>query len=144
MLDVSLLLYNYKKNKGLFMKFDISVPLLGFDDIKEVELEKIDDIFMKMQSKHNEHISFTLVDPFVLRDYDFEIPNNIQDILEVKDGSNILILNIILIQNPIENSIVNFIGPLVFNTDNKKAAQVILQESTRYGVAEKISNFLKK
>ena len=126
------------------MRFDISVPLLGFDDIKEVELEKIDDIFMKMQAKEDEHISFTLVDPFVLRDYDFEIPGNVQDILEVNEETNILILNIILIQNPIENSIVNFIGPLVFNTDNKKAAQIILQESTKYGVAEKISDFLKK
>jgi len=126
------------------MKFNISVPLLGFDNIKEVELEKIDDIFMKMQSKEDEHISFTLVDPFVLRDYDFEIPKNIQDTLEVNEETNILILNIILIQNPIENSIVNFIGPLVFNTDNNKAAQIILQDSTKYGVAEKISNFLKK
>jgi len=126
------------------MKFNISVPLLGFDDIKEVELEKIDDIFMKMQSKEDEHISFTLVDPFVLRDYDFEIPQNVQNVLEVNEKSNILILNIILIQTPIENSIVNFIGPLVFNTDNNKAAQIILQDSTKYGVAEKISNFLKK
>ena len=126
------------------MKFNISVPLLGFDDIKEVELEKIDDIFMKMQSKEDEHISFTLVDPFVLRDYDFEIPQNVQNILEVNEKSNILILNIILIQTPIENSIVNFIGPVVFNTDNNKAAQIILQDSTKYGVAEKISNFLKK
>ena len=144
MLDVSELQYNTKKNKGFFMKFEIAVPLLGFDDIKEVELEKIDDIFMKMQSKQDEHISFTLVDPFVLRDYDFEIPHNVQKTLDVSEQSNILILNIILIQTPIENSIVNFIGPLVFNTDNKKAAQIILQDSTKYGVAEKISDFLNK
>jgi len=126
------------------MRFDIAVPLLGFDDIKEVELEKIDDIFMKMEAKDHEHISFTLVDPFVLREYDFDIPQNIQDTLEVNKESNILILNIILVQTPIENSIVNFIGPLVFNTDNKKAAQIILQDSVKYGVAEKISDFLDK
>ena len=126
------------------MKFDIAVPLLGFDDIKEVTLEKIDDIFMKMQAVGNEHISFTLVDPFVLREYNFEIPQNVQDILEVNENTNMLILNILVLQSPIENSIVNFIGPLVFNTDNKKAAQIILQESTSYGVAEKISDFLDK
>ncbi|PHS57663.1 MAG: flagellar biosynthesis protein FliW [Sulfurimonas sp.] len=126
------------------MTFDISVPLLGFEDMKEVELEKIDDIFMKMQSKQNEHISFTLVDPFVLRKYDFNIPDNIQDILDIQDNSNILILNIILIQSPIEDSIINFIGPVIFNTDNKKAAQIILQNTNKYSVAEKISDFLKK
>ena len=126
------------------MKFDICLPILGFESIKEVELEKIDDIFMRMQSQQDEHISFTLIDPFVLRDYDFEIPSSTKDLLGINDNSNLLVQNIVLIQNPIEDSVINFIGPLVFNTDTKKATQVILNESSRYGVAEKISNFLKK
>ncbi|MEA3330780.1 MAG: flagellar assembly protein FliW [Campylobacterota bacterium] len=126
------------------MKFDISVPLLGFENVKEIELQKIDDIFMKMQAVEDEHISFTLIDPFVLREYDFELPQKTQELLEIDENSNILILNIVLIQTPIENSIVNFIGPLIFNTDNNKAAQIILPESTKYSVAEKISTFLKR
>ncbi len=124
------------------MKFDICVPLLGFENIKHVDLQRIDDIFVKMQAVEDEHVSFTLIDPFVLRDYDFEIPDNIQKLLQIDEKSNILILNIVLIQTPIEDSVVNFIGPLVLNTDNKKAAQIILPESTNYGVAEKISTFL--
>jgi len=125
------------------MKFDVSVPLLGFENIKEVELQKIDDIFMRMVSTEDEHISFTLVDPFVLRDYDFEVQQKTQELLEIDEKSNIIILNIVLIQTPIEDSVVNFIGPLIFNTDNHKMAQIILNESTTYGVAEKISAFLK-
>jgi len=126
------------------MKFDISVPLLGFENIKQVELEKIDDVFMKMVSCEDAHISFTLIDPFVLREYDFEVPNNIKETMEIDEKSNILILNIVLIQTPIESSVVNFIGPLIFNTDNNKAAQIIISESIKYGVAEKISTFLNK
>jgi len=126
------------------MKFDIQVPLLGFEDVKQVTLEKIDDIFMKMQSVTDEHISFTMIDPFILRKYDFEIPDNIQELLEVNKESNILILNILLIQTPIEESIVNFVAPVVFNTDNNKAAQIILQDPIKYGIAEKISDYLKK
>ena len=125
------------------MKFDISVPLLGFENVKQVELEKIDDIFMKMQAIEDEHISFTLIDPFILREYDFEIPTPIEKLLEIDKDSNLLILNIVLVQSPIEHSVINFIGPFIFNTDNKKAAQIILAESTKYGVAEKISSFLK-
>jgi len=79
-----------------------------------------------------------------LREYDFEVPKNIQELLEIDKDSNLLILNILLVQTPIEDSIVNFIGPLVFNTDNKKAAQIILPESTNLGIAEKISTFLTK
>jgi flagellar assembly factor FliW len=126
------------------MKFNIAIPFLGFDDIKEVSLEKIDDIFMKMQSTNNKNISFTLVDPFALRDYEFEIPTKIQNILDITNKSNLLILNVILVQNPIEESVINFIGPIVFNTDNKQAAQIILPESKKYGVAEKISKFLNQ
>ncbi|WP_455757608.1 flagellar assembly protein FliW [Sulfurimonas sp.] len=126
------------------MKFDICIPLLGFENVTQVELLKIDDIFMKMNSTTDEHISFTLIDPFVLREYDFEVPQNVQDALEINKDSNLLILNIVLIQTPIEESIVNFIGPLIFNTDNNKATQIILSDSTKYGVAEKISDFLKK
>ncbi len=126
------------------MKFDICVPLLGFDKIEQVELQKIDDIFMKMLSVKDEHISFTLIDPFVLREYDFEVPTHIKEKLEIDEKSNLLILNIVLIQTPIENSVVNFIGPLVFNTDNNKVAQIILAEASQYGIAEKISTFLDK
>lgn len=126
------------------MKFDISVPLLGFENVTQVELQKIDEIFMKMQSTTDEHISFTLINPFILREYDFEVPQNIQDSLEANEKSNLLILNIVLIQTPIEESIVNFIGPLIFNTDNNKAAQIILPDSEKYGVAEKISSYLNK
>lgn len=126
------------------MKFDISLPLLGFENVKHVELQKIDDIFMKMQSTTDEHISFTLINPFILREYDFEVPQSIEDSIDATNDSNLLVLNVVLIQTPIEDSIVNFIGPIIFNTDNNKAAQLILSDSSKYGVSEKISDFLKK
>ncbi|MCW8838735.1 MAG: flagellar assembly protein FliW [Thiovulaceae bacterium] len=126
------------------MKFELALPLLGFENVKEVTLEKVDDIFMKMQAVEDKYLSFTLIDPFVLRDYDFEVPTSVQETLEVDEQSNILTLNIVLIQNPIEDSVVNFIGPIIFNTDNKKAAQIILSDDSKYGIAEKISSFLQK
>jgi len=129
--------------KRFSMQFDITFPILGFEEINEVELEKIDDIFMKMKSTKDEHISFTLVNPFILREYDFEVPQNILDSLSIDKDANLLILNIVLIQTPVEDSIVNFIGPILFNTDTNKAAQLILSDNTEYGVAEKISSFLK-
>ena len=130
--------------RRFFMKFDISVPLLGFENIKQVELQKIDDVFMKMQSSEDENVSFTLINPYVLREYDFEVPQNVLDLLNITKESNLLILNIVLIQTPIEDSIVNFVGPLIFNTDTNRAAQIIIADSTEYSVAEKISSFLKK
>lgn len=126
------------------MKFDMCVPILGFENVKEVTLEKIDDTLMVMKPTDGENISFALIDPFILRNYDFEAPDEVQKLLEITEKSNIIVLNIVLIQSPIENSLVNFAGPLIFNTDNNKAAQVILNHSPEYGVAEKISSFLNK
>jgi flagellar assembly factor FliW len=131
-------------NQRFSMKFDICVPILGFEELKEIELEKIDDIFMKMKAVNNEHIAFTLINPFVLREYDFQVPSSAKNILEINEKSNLLIFNIILIQTPIEDSIINFVGPIIFNTDNNKAAQIILSESREYGVAERISSYLNK
>lgn len=132
-----------KTKKGVIMKFDIVSPILGFEDIKEVSLEKFDDIFMIMRCTKEKHISFTLIDPFVLREYDFEVPQNLQEALGVDKNSNIIVLNIVLIQNPIQNSVVNFAAPMIFNTDNNKAAQIVLTDSS-FGVADRISAYLKK
>ncbi len=125
------------------MKFEIVEPLLGFEDVKEVELQKVDGIFMKLSSEQNKQVSFTLIDPFALLEYDFEVPDSIKEKLEISDDSNLLALNIILIQKPIEDSLVNFIAPLVFNTDNNKVAQVILTD-TKYAITHKISDFLNR
>jgi flagellar assembly factor FliW len=125
------------------MKFEMSVPLLGFENVKEVELEKIDEIFMKMQSTKDKEISFTLVNPYALREYDFEVPQNIQELLSITKDSNLLIFNIMIIQKPLENSYVNFIAPIIFNTDTGSAAQLIIQDNPNYGVAEKIGDYLK-
>jgi len=125
------------------MKFEISVPLLGFPDIKEVELQKVDDVFMKMQSTEDENVSFTLINPYALREYDFEVPQNIQDLLNITKESNLLIFNVVIIQTPLEESYINFVAPLIFNTDTNTAAQLIIQENMQYGVAEKISDYLK-
>jgi flagellar assembly factor FliW len=126
------------------MEFDLCSPILGFDTLKKVKLEKIDDIFMSMRASDQEGISFTLINPFVLREYDFELTKTAQELLDATQESNLLVLNIVLIQKPIEDSLVNFVAPLIFNTDTNKAIQLILQETTTYGVAEKISSFLNR
>ncbi len=126
------------------MQFDLKIPLLGFESLETMELEKIDEIFMRLKSPDADEPSFTLIDPFVLREYEFDIPTATQTLMEISDESNLLIFNIIVVQKPIENSVVNFAAPLVFNTDNGSMAQVILSNDPANLVAEPISNFLEK
>ena len=88
--------------------------------------------------------SFMLVNPFLLREYDFEIPEYFKNLLELEENSNTLVLNIMIVSNPIEDSVINFIAPLIFNVDKKVVAQVLLDSNKHkeYGIMENISNYL--
>ncbi len=124
------------------MKFDVCSPILGFEGIKQVELQKIDDTFMTMKAVDNdENITFTLIDPYALTNYEFTVPDHIKEMLNIKEDSNVLVQNIVVIQDPIEDSLVNFAAPLLFNTDTNQVAQGILDH---YDVVRKISDFMNK
>ena len=122
------------------MMFKVVLPVLGFDDVKEFELEKIDDNFYALKS---DKVTFTLINPFLVRsDYDFEISENEQKALEIDENSNFLVLNIMIVNKPFIESTVNFAAPLIFNLDKNLMGQVIL-EKYHYGLTEPLKNFIK-
>ena len=126
------------------MKYKVKSPLLGFEDIKEMELSKIDDIFMKLEDSKKSGLSFTLVDPFALREYSFDIPLEFQKLLDIKKDSKLLVYNIMIIQDPIEKSSINFLAPIIFNQDNKTMGQIILDNTKYqdYHIVEPISKYI--
>ena len=126
------------------MEFEVKVPILGFDDLKKVRLEKIDDLFMKLLNVESDYPSFMLVNPYALRPYEFNLPAAAKVLLSVEKDSQLLILNTMILQEPIENSTINFIAPLIFNFSNHLMGQVVL-DSTRYpdfGLTDPISVYL--
>jgi flagellar assembly factor FliW len=127
------------------MVFSVKAPILGFESIKEVELEKIDDFFVKFISK-SDATTFTLINPFMLRPYEFDMPEYFRTLLDINENSNMLILNIMIIATPIETSTINFLAPLVFNVDNQTMAQVVLDANKypEFGLMESISTFLNR
>lgn len=130
-----------------FMQFELKLPLLGFESITKMKLTKIDDIFMQLENASDDNKpSFTLINPFALKPYEIEIPESVQNLLGITESSNILIFNIVVIHNPLEKSTVNFVAPLIFNTDNNTMAQTILdgKAASSHGMAECISDFMNK
>ena len=127
------------------MEYSVKSPILGFEHINKVKVEKIDDFFMKLESLDDD-TTFTLINPFLLRNYEFEIPDYFKELLEIDEKTNISVLNIMIVANPIETSTINFIAPIVFNTDKKLAGQILLDENRykEYGIMESISNYLNK
>ncbi|MCH5323093.1 MAG: flagellar assembly protein FliW [Helicobacter sp.] len=136
------------------MEFVVKSPILGFEYIQKMKLERIDkddDVFMRLVSCENDGVSFTLVNPYAIRaDYVFDIPTPVKVLLDLKGTSSIdtaqvqfAVLNIVRVNEPIEQSTVNFLAPIIFNFENQTMAQVVL-ESFKYenfGLSEPISKF---
>jgi len=113
--------------KGNIMKYELKTEILGFEDLKNVELHKIDELFATLMTDND--VSFTLANPYLLREYSFDLPTPIKALLEINENSKIEVYCIVVVQNPLNESLVNFTAPLIFNTDNSLAAQAILAEN---------------
>lgn len=126
------------------MEFEVKLPILGFDDIKKMRLEKHDDFFMKVSNAEAETPSFTLINPFAIRGYDFDAPVAVKLLLDLKDNTNLLVLNIMIVNTPIEESTINFLAPLLFNFDNNTMGQIVLDSNKypQYGITERISQYM--
>ncbi|ANV98744.1 flagellar biosynthesis protein FliW [Helicobacter enhydrae] len=125
------------------MVFEVKSPILGFEDVSKMRLEKIDDLFMKLSNSEDSSPIFTLINPFALRAYDFEIPTALELLLDIKSQEDILVGNIMVLHTPSKDSTINFIAPVIFNVKNKTMAQVVLDSAKypQYGIAEPISAY---
>ena len=133
-----------RRFKGKKMVYDVKGSILGFEDTKKVEVLEIDELFASMKDIEHEGISFTLINPYLLREYSFDVPSAIRALLEINENSRLKVYNIVVIQKPLEESLVNFLAPIILNEDNKTLAQVVLdpKEYPDFSIAEPIKDFI--
>jgi flagellar assembly factor FliW len=124
--------------------FEAKYPILGFENVHAYDFQVADDNFATIRNAEGGMPAFTLVNPFVLRDYAFDIPVAIRALMELKNETNLLIYLILIVKNPFKESMANFLAPVLFNVDNKTMAQVVLDENiyTDYLTAEPLSKFI--
>jgi flagellar assembly factor FliW len=118
------------------MIYEVKKPILGFEDVLSVKLEEVDKVFATLEAENKSVPTFTLINPYALIDYSFAIPKDIQVLLDINENSNLLVYNIVVLENPITNSVVNFKAPLIFNKDNGKMAQFILDDAGYLTIGE--------
>lgn len=123
------------------MVLQIKSPILGFESLQSVVFKEIDDLFSSLRDGE---ISFTVLNPFKLMDeYDIEIPDSVKLKLDIQEGDAIAVYCMVVTQEPIKNSVVNFLAPIIVNTDKKLLAQVTLnpQNYTHLGIQDPISKY---
>jgi flagellar assembly factor FliW len=123
--------------------YTVKSEILGFEKMKNVEVHEIDELFFTLLDVDNKNISFTMVNPYALREYSFDVPLDIKVLLEIKETSKISVYNIVVIQEPLEDSAINFLSPIIVNEDNALLAQFVLNSKTHpdFGMAERIKSF---
>ncbi|NPA10932.1 MAG: flagellar assembly protein FliW [Epsilonproteobacteria bacterium] len=122
------------------MKYEVKIPIPGFENVKEVELVEVDNNFAVLKDEEG-NILFTLINPYSMRkDYSFEIPADVKVLLDINENSGVLVYNNVVMKEPITEATVNFKAPFIFNPENKTCAQVILDNE---GYA-KIGDFVKE
>lgn len=110
--------------------FEMVSPILGYDNEKKFVLIEHGDnsSFKWFQSLITPDLAFvvSLAGLFGI-DYSYELPEDIQDKLEIKAAEDVLTVNVVVIPpgKPKESTI-NLLAPLVFNVNTKKGAQIIL------------------
>jgi len=126
------------------MTFEVKSEILGFENIKELKLTKIDELFSTLSSTGDENISFTVVNPHQLREYNFDISEEVEKTLAIMDEKELMVYNIVLIQNPLDKSKINFLAPLIFNKSNNTMAQTVLEVNNHqeYGLSESLNTYL--
>ncbi len=123
------------------MNLSVVSPILGFESIKEFEFTKIDDYFSKIESGG---ISFTLINPTKVREYDIGIDNSYASLLQLDEDSEVELYCIVILDSDIKKSHINFLAPIVINKEKSLLVQVALDSNnySGFGVLEPISNYL--
>jgi flagellar assembly factor FliW len=124
--------------------YEVKSHILGFEGVTSVEVEVIDDFFATLKDSKTGEDLFTLVNPFALKDYEFEMPTSLKVLLDANEGSTLNAYCVVVLQNPINKSKINFLAPLIFNEDNSTMGQLVLssKEYLHLGFAEDISQFV--
>ncbi len=123
------------------MTYELKMPILGFDDTTKVELEKIDETFSRIRSLDGSNtFEIILINPFSLCNYDFTIPTADEKLLDLdeKRGDKVEVYCVVVVQKPIENSIVNLMSPFVFNPSNATCLQITTLPVAQYPQFSKV------
>lgn len=81
-----------------------------------------------LQSVETPELAFVITDPFFFKkEYEFDVPEAIQESLDIWDPGDVLIYAITVIHADIKISTMNLRAPLILNTRTKLGSQIILE-----------------
>ena len=120
------------KKPSYIINFPEGIP--GFEEIKEYELSPDEEVpfVMTLKSIHSDHPSFIVVDPYcILENYNPLLSDSDKKFFNTEDKLKFMLMAVLT--DNIKDSVVNMKSPIVINSENNLAKQVIL-ENTDYPI----------
>ncbi|MGL4452596.1 MAG: flagellar assembly protein FliW [Sarcina sp.] len=114
--------------KGEVIKF--YKGLLGFEDLKNFIVREIEEnkSFKLLHSLEDNKIAFVVINPFDFKsNYEIDIDEEVIEKLNIKNESDVMILNTVTLNSDPSKITTNLRAPIVINVLNKMAEQVILK-----------------
>ena len=103
--------------------------ILGFEDIRSygiINNEDPESPFCWIQAIEKPELAFALVDPFAIKkDYGFDLSDENVSALGIEEPSHVAVYAIVVVPEDISKISMNLKAPIIVNTNNKKAAQII-------------------
>ena len=128
-------------NKDEILHFEKGIP--GFLDEKEFIILPLSDdqTFSIMQSLTTPYVAFVIASPFhFFQDYEFKLEDSIVEELDIKAEKDVLVFLILSVGEPFEKTTANLQAPIIMNSSNHKAKQVILNDGrykTKHSIFQK-------
>lgn len=114
--------------------FHFEEGILGFpNDRKYVVIRNPEPglPFDWLQSVETPELAFVITDPFFFKsDYEFDVPETIQESLDIWDPGDVLIYAITVVAEDMKLSTINLRAPLILNTRTKMGCQMILENDS--------------
>ncbi len=116
-------------NSKEIVTFHKGIP--GFPEEKEFVILPLgeDQSFSALQSLANDELAFIISNPFnIHKEYDFQLEESAVEELGLSSEKDVVVYAILTVEDPFEKTTANLQAPIVINTENKKAKQVILND----------------
>lgn len=103
--------------------------LPGFEKLKKFIMfpAEENEVFSILHSAEDEETGFVVVSPFYVDSgYEFEIDDEKTKELDIKDSSDVIVVNTVTVNSDINKITVNMRAPIVINIKSRYGEQIIL------------------
>ena len=105
--------------------YKIVLPVLGLESFSSLSIEKIDESFSFLVFDEKTKITVMNINALNKVSFNFEIDDSALEKLKIKSKDDFDTYFVVVSQNPIENSIVNLVSPILVNEKEKLIGQYL-------------------